>query len=86
MIGNIIGWTLFGLVVGAVAKFFLPGRVPMGCLATIVLGVAGSLVGGLVCLLLFGGSSDSFEPAGFVGAVLGGIVVLLILRRSGNTA
>ena len=43
---NIIGWILFGLVVGAIAKFLMPGRDPGGWIVTILLGIAGSFVGG----------------------------------------
>ena len=41
---NIIGWLLFGLVVGAIAKFLMPGRDPGGWIVTILLGIAGSFV------------------------------------------
>lgn len=85
MIGNIIGWCVFGLIAGALARFFMPGRVPMGCLATIGLGVAGSVMGGFISHLLFGSSDGAFEPAGLIGAVLGGILVLLLLRRFQGT-
>jgi uncharacterized membrane protein YeaQ/YmgE (transglycosylase-associated protein family) len=80
MITNIIGWCVFGLIAGGLARLLTPGKDPMGCLMTIGLGVAGSFLGGMVAYLLFGGG-DEFEPAGMVGAVLGGIVVLLLLRR-----
>ena len=46
MIGDIIAYAIFGLLVGALARFVLPGRRPMGCLATILAGIAGSFVAG----------------------------------------
>lgn len=81
MIGNIVGWCVFGLIAGGIARFLTPGKDPMGCIATIGLGVAGSFLGGLVAHLLFSRANEGFQPAGMVGAVLGGIVVLLLLRK-----
>lgn len=71
---GVVGWIVFGLVVGALAKFIMPGRDPGGCLVTILLGIAGAVVGGFIgrSLGLYGPS----EPAGFVMATLGAIVVL----------
>ena len=45
---DLLGWLFFGLIVGGLARFVVPGPDPMGCLATIALGVAGSLVGGSI--------------------------------------
>jgi uncharacterized membrane protein YeaQ/YmgE (transglycosylase-associated protein family) len=45
---GIIGWIVFGLIVGAVAKFLMPGRDPGGWIITIVLGIAGAVVGGML--------------------------------------
>jgi uncharacterized membrane protein YeaQ/YmgE (transglycosylase-associated protein family) len=71
---GILGWILFGLVVGIVAKLIMPGRDPGGILLTIALGIVGALVGGLLgqALKLYGPG----EPAGFLGATLGAILVL----------
>ncbi len=82
MIGDLIVWCVFGLCAGAVARLLTPGRHPMGCLWTMGLGVAGSLLTGFVVSSLFGPSIEDqgVQPAGFIGAVFGGIVVLLILR------
>ncbi|NLX97363.1 MAG: GlsB/YeaQ/YmgE family stress response membrane protein [Rhodopirellula sp.] len=78
---NLLVWIVFGLFVGALARFVVPGRDPMGCLGTILLGIAGSVVGGFLGRLLFGGLGEGFQPAGFLGAVVGGVIVLLIWRR-----
>lgn len=64
---SLIFWTVFGSVVGGVAKAILPGRIQQGWLPTIAVGIAGSIVGGLP----FGSG-----PAGFVGAVLGALLVI----------
>ena len=73
--GTLIGWAVFGLVVGAVARLFWPGRQPMGCLPTMALGVAGSMVGGMITNGLTGGG---YQPASWVMSILGAIVVLWI--------
>lgn len=76
-------WLLvIGLVAGLLARAIVPGKDSMGLLATVLLGVAGSVVGGLVLGLLFGGFRDrGFGPAGVIGSVLGAVVVLLVYNR-----
>jgi len=74
-IGFIVFLALFGLVVGALARLALPGPDPMGILATIGLGLAGSLVGGVVAHILIG------TAGGVVFAVLGAILLLYLYRR-----
>jgi uncharacterized membrane protein YeaQ/YmgE (transglycosylase-associated protein family) len=75
---GIIGWILFGLVVGIVGKLLMPGRDPGGFILTILLGIAGALLGGFVGQAL--GFYREGEPAGFIMAVLGSIVLLLLYR------
>lgn len=75
---SIIGWILFGLVVGIVGKLLMPGRDPGGFIITILLGIAGALIGGFVGQSL--GFYREGEPAGFIMAVLGSIVLLLLYR------
>jgi uncharacterized membrane protein YeaQ/YmgE (transglycosylase-associated protein family) len=75
---GIVGWIVFGLVVGALAKFIMPGRDPGGCLLTILLGIAGAMIGGYLGRFL--GLYGPDEPAGFVMATLGAVVVLAIYR------
>ena len=75
---SIIGWILFGLVVGIVGKLMMPGRDPGGFIITIVLGIAGALLGGFVGQSL--GFYREGEPAGFIMAVIGSIVLLLLYR------
>jgi uncharacterized membrane protein YeaQ/YmgE (transglycosylase-associated protein family) len=77
MIGALIGWTVFGLLVGAIARFLTPGEQPMGLLATMMLGVAGSFVGGLLGYLLTGGSL--IQSSGWIGSILGALAVLAYL-------
>jgi len=73
-----IGWVIFGLIVGIVGKFLMPGRDPGGFIVTILLGIAGALLGGFVGRAL--GFYQEGEPAGFVMAVIGAIILLAIYR------
>ena len=75
---GILGWILFGLVVGALAKFLMPGRDGGGVLLTILLGIGGALLGGFLGRAL--GLYQPGEPAGFVGALVGAILVLSLYR------
>jgi uncharacterized membrane protein YeaQ/YmgE (transglycosylase-associated protein family) len=75
---SIIGWIFFGLVVGIVGKLLMPGRDPGGFILTILLGIAGALLGGFLGRAL--GLYGEGEPAGFLMAVVGSIVLLLIYR------
>lgn len=74
---NIIGWLIFGLIVGALAKLLMPGRDPGGWIVTILLGVAGSFVGGFLASALMG-SGDT--TAGWIGSILGAMLLLFIYR------
>ena len=75
-----LGWIVFGLIVGALAKLLMPGRDPGGIIVTMVLGLVGALLGGFIGRAL--GFYSEGEPAGFIMAVLGAIAVLLIYRVS----
>ncbi len=69
---------LIGFFVGLLGRFFMPGNNRMGCLLTIVLGIAGAVFAGW-----FGremGWYSAGQPAGFVGAIIGAIVLLALLR------
>jgi uncharacterized membrane protein YeaQ/YmgE (transglycosylase-associated protein family) len=70
-----IGWMLFGLVAGAVARFLHPGYDRMGMVGTIILGILGSLVGGGIAYMLRLGTSP-YEPAGWIMSILGAIALL----------
>ena len=76
---TILGWILFGLIVGAIAKLVMPGRDPGGLAVTILLGIVGALVGGFIGRLL--GLYQRGESAGFIMATIGAIVILFIYRR-----
>ncbi|MPZ77563.1 MAG: GlsB/YeaQ/YmgE family stress response membrane protein, partial [Deltaproteobacteria bacterium] len=74
----IIGWIIFGLIVGVIAKFLMPGRDPGGFIVTILLGIAGALLGGFVGRML--GLYREDDPVGFIMALVGSIVLLVLYR------
>jgi uncharacterized membrane protein YeaQ/YmgE (transglycosylase-associated protein family) len=76
---TILGWILFGLIVGVIAKLVMPGRDPGGLAITILLGIVGALMGGFIGRLL--GLYQRGESAGFIMATIGAIVILFIYRR-----
>ncbi|MEO8192124.1 MAG: GlsB/YeaQ/YmgE family stress response membrane protein [Acidobacteriota bacterium] len=75
---GILGWIIFGLVIGALAKFIMPGRDGGGIIVTTLLGMVGALLGGFLGRAL--GLYREGEPAGFIGALVGALVVLFIYR------
>ena len=77
---GILGWIVFGLIVGAVAKLLMPGRDPGGIIITMLLGIVGALLGGFIGRAL--GFYAAGEPAGFLMALLGAAAVLLLYRLS----
>jgi uncharacterized membrane protein YeaQ/YmgE (transglycosylase-associated protein family) len=75
---TILGWILFGLVVGALAKLVMPGRDPGGFIVTILLGIAGAVLGGFIGRAF--GFYREGEPAGWVMAFLGSVLLLFLYR------
>ncbi len=76
---NIIGAILSGLVVGALARWFYPGPVDMGWIATILLGLGGSLLAGLITSR----GHREFYRAGCLASILGAIVLIFLGRLAG---
>ena len=74
----ILSWILFGLVVGVIAKLLMPGRDPGGFIITILLGIAGALVGGFVGRAM--GFYGPDQSAGWLMSIVGAIVLLLLYR------
>jgi uncharacterized membrane protein YeaQ/YmgE (transglycosylase-associated protein family) len=76
---GIIIWIVVGLVAGLIARALLPGPQPMGLVATTLLGLAGSLIGGFIGYLVSGGRDlNGFHSAGLIGSIIGAIVLLFI--------
>ncbi|UJR86651.1 GlsB/YeaQ/YmgE family stress response membrane protein [Sandaracinus amylolyticus] len=84
MLVTIIGWVLFGLVVGLIARAIMPGKQGMGLIATTLLGVVGSFIGGFIGNLVTGRDALAMNPAGFIGAVLGALLVLFLVGMVGR--
>lgn len=74
---EILWWVLFGLVVGAIAKLLMPGRDPGGWVITILLGIAGSFVGGFIAQAV---TNRENTAAGWIGSVLGAMLLLFLYR------
>lgn len=74
-----LGWIAFGLIVGIVAKFLTPGPDPGGLILTILLGIAGALLGGFIGRGLGWYRED--DPVGFLMALLGAILILVVRRK-----
>lgn len=79
--GQVISTIVIGFIVGVLARFFYPGPVPMGFIASVLLGIGGSLVGGFVPRLFSRNrAATPFEPAGLIGSVLGAILLIFLVR------
>ncbi|HEY1282153.1 MAG TPA: GlsB/YeaQ/YmgE family stress response membrane protein [Acidimicrobiales bacterium] len=76
----IIAWLIVGLIAGFVARLLVPGRDSMGLLGTLLLGLAGSLVGGVLAVLFTHRTFSEFTAAGLLGSIIGGIVILIVYR------
>lgn len=81
---NVIGAIISGLFIGALARWFYPGDVPMSGLGTILLGIGGALLAGLITSWRPGNTvGDSFNRAGCIASLLGAIVLIFIGRQLG---
>lgn len=80
MLGLIISMIVIGLIAGFLARALVPGRQHMSIIATIILGIVGSFVGGFLGYLIFhhNAAGGFFQPAGILGSIIGAIIVLLI--------
>jgi uncharacterized membrane protein YeaQ/YmgE (transglycosylase-associated protein family) len=72
MLSGLIGWIIFGGIVGAIAKWIMPGKDPGGIVFTILLGIAGSMAGGLL-LGRWGG--------GWIGSIAGALLLLWLYKK-----
>lgn len=78
---SLLWFLLIGLVAGALARLLVPGRDPLGCLGTLLLGVTGSLVGGTLLNLVQRGDL-SVATSGLLGSVVGAVLALLLWRAA----
>jgi uncharacterized membrane protein YeaQ/YmgE (transglycosylase-associated protein family) len=82
---HILAWIIFGLIAGVIAKLLMPGKDPGGFIITILLGIAGAIVGGFLAgLLNLGGETGNFGDRGFfirlIFAVIGAVILLALYR------
>lgn len=75
---GVIGWIVFGLIVGAIAKLVMPGRDPGGIIVTMAIGIAGALLGGFLGRAL--GWYGPEDGAGFLMSLLGAVLLLFLYR------
>lgn len=73
-------WIVFGLIAGALAKFLMPGKNAGGFIVTILIGIAGAMVGGWIGTALGYGTVTGFNLGSFVTAILGSVLLLFLYR------
>ena len=77
---GIINWIIVGLIAGALGKLILPGDDPGGFIVTLLIGIAGALVGGFIVALLGGTGATGFNIWSILVATVGAIVLLAVYR------
>src|SRR5438034_11228690 len=87
---GIISWIVLGLIAGVLAKLIMPGRDPGGIIVTILIGIAGAIVGGFLFSLFGGGGVSGLNLGSIIVAVIGALVLLFLYRmfvgRRGSTS
>jgi uncharacterized membrane protein YeaQ/YmgE (transglycosylase-associated protein family) len=79
--GAIIGWIIFGLIAGALAKLLMPGKDPGGYIVTALLGIAGAVVGGFIGRAIWGSTGvNDWSFGSFALAIVGAVLLLAIYR------
>jgi uncharacterized membrane protein YeaQ/YmgE (transglycosylase-associated protein family) len=82
MLFAMIGWAIFGLIVGAIGRLLVPGNQPMGLFKTMLFGIVGSFIGGFLAYLILGGSP--LQASGWIGSVLGATAAVALATRGGR--
>src|SRR6478752_4672340 len=81
---SIVLFLVFGLVVGFIARAVMPGTQKMGLIATMILGVVGSFVGGFLVSLVTDNRVTDLNTAGIIGSIVGALVLLLVMGKLSN--
>lgn len=81
---GLLAFILFGFVIGLIARAVMPGRQSMGLIATTLLGMAGSFVGGLVGSIIQGGRIFELHSAGIIGSIIGALLVMFLVGLRTN--
>lgn len=77
---GIIRMIIVGFIVGVLARFFYPGSVPLGFIVTVLLGIAGSFLAGLIAMAVHPAQrAQGLHPAGFIASILGGMLLIFIV-------
>ena len=77
---GIFGWIIIGLIAGAIAGAFVPGRQRMGCIGTMLVGIVGGILGGFLWVNVLGQPEASGWLGALVIATVGAVIVLFVLR------
>jgi uncharacterized membrane protein YeaQ/YmgE (transglycosylase-associated protein family) len=77
---GLLSWFFFGLIVGIIAKFFMPGKDPGGFIITIILGVTGAIMGGFIGSRIGFGPVSSFSLLSLMISIAGAVLLLVIYR------
>jgi len=83
---HFIAFLIFGFVIGLIARALMPGRQKLGLILTTLLGMAGSLLGGFLGILLFGRGAGEPVAAGWIGSILGALLLLGIAAGTRRTS
>ena len=83
---GILSWIIFGLIAGALAKFLMPGKDPGGFFVTVLIGIAGAIVGGFIGTQLGFGGISGFDFRSFLVAIVGAMLLLVGYRLVKRTA
>ncbi len=75
----VLGWIVFGLIAGAIARLLMPGRQPLGLIMTTVLGIVGSFVGGAIGNTFYGAPITEATSSGWLGSIFGAVLILLVV-------
>ena len=77
---GIIAWIVLGLIAGGLAKLIMPGRDPGGIIVTMLIGIAGAIVGGFVFSLFGGGGVTGLNLGSIIVAIIGALILLALYR------
>ena len=77
---GLLGWAIFGLIIGALAKLVMPGKDPGGIIVTMLIGIVGAVVAGYIGQAM--GLYTEGQPAGWIMSFLGAILLLFIYRMA----
>jgi uncharacterized membrane protein YeaQ/YmgE (transglycosylase-associated protein family) len=83
---GLLAFIVFGLIIGLIARAVMPGRQSMGLVATALLGMAGSFVGGLIASVIYGGPMFQLHSSGIIGSILGALLVMFLVGMGGRHA